>query len=677
MANSSLGLTIGIPPDLAKKLRQQSSSSNAVEEPPIPHELSSSKHHPMDKNGGEDATGLVIPCISIHLEKLIGYQPSDAEELLSIQHQLLSAMWTRYHQTTSDGQPTSDMDQPPPDFDRQVMDFFETGVARYIESPHPLQEGRLILRYPLYLQSPVTGERISTDQLVQQIPSLPPLDFLTNLWQYLRLCSQSLFWKRDMAAELTLLIREEQARLDYQEWTESKRQAKLDHLYSIRETLVHQVELAKSKVEVLEEQREIQVDEAMEPVRRNVHKKTSIDTFGTSDLSFPDEFQWLGLTDRATTKNDDNDDIDWGLGAEYSDNDDHGSYTSGRSDDELADESSTNDYSENDDNENDITTERGSVEGQKELQSFPSTLESKVDTNLKGEHASTSSTNDIGEDTPPTSRGDEKTQPSLSLPFQRRKKRREKLKQRKRQEQKAAEQKAQKQKLQSFEADLRNKFTSKELILAQTMHNALSEKMKKIEELLDSLQDEVWQAEEEAEHDQQQQPSDGVNASATRISKPTFSLLDQVLAMILGATPIPDGKSPTEHFQSMQKEHETIVQAWEAHFGRLPPPATGTTTSAQAAVETFEKPLSSKDHRDKLGIVDNDGDDWEAIEDWDNLLDEKKMVASGKSSTQSQLRANDVSQQSRNSNTSTEVEIPPPKLVGLRPGGRVVRPNQD
>ncbi len=630
MANSSLGLTIGISTELATKLRQGS-----LVAPPEETAVEVVAKESLDHDA--------LPGISIHLEKLIGYQPADSNEVESIQHQLVAAMWTRYQQTTSDGQLTvsSDTDQPPPDFDRHVMEFFETGVARYEESPKH-QEGHLILRYPTQLQSPVTGERILTQTLVKQIQQQEqqPHEFIAKLWLYLRQCSRPLFWKRDMAQELTLLVREEQARLDYEEWTASTRQAKLDNLYSIRETLVHQVELAKSKVERLEEQRDIQVDEEMEPFRRKVHQHASPDAFGSSELSFPEEFQWLGLTDQPVLDDED----DWGLTEES--NDEHESCNSTRSD-ELADESSAND-----DDEIDlvVVTELDVLDGH---QSEPKSLSKETEP----VPAPTTTVHNMAEQE--FAEGDGATKPSLSLPFQQRKNRREKSKQRKRQQQKAAEQKARQLQLQRMEEGLRSKLTSNELILAQTMHNALSQKMEKIEELLDSLQDEVWQAEEERE-----QPADSAKAT-DNTDKQTLSLLDQVLAMILGATPIPDGKAPAEHFHFMQSEHKSIVQAWKAHFGRLPPPAMA--SSDQVAQDLSEQPLSSKDHREELGIVDNDGDNWEEVEDWDTLLDGKKKEPTSKQVANTIL----------NAKTNPKRDLPGPKLVGLRPGGRVVRRSQD
>jgi hypothetical protein len=661
MASSSLGLTIGISPDMARKLRQESA------EPEEPSSLSAleaiSSKQPLDSSKTKDDEDL--PCISIHLEGLIGYQPSDSDELDSIRSQLVEAMWTSYQQTSSDGQPISSeserLSQPPPDFDRQVMEFFESGVARYEESLNHDNEGYLSIRYPAYLQSPVTGERISTRKIVAEIQQKEPdsLEFASKLWKYLRECSMTLFWKRNMAAELALLVREEQARLDYQEWTESKRQSKLDNLYSIRETLVHQVDLAKSKMELLEEERNAQVEGAMEPFRRKVQQRQqdSLDAFGTTELSFPDEFQWLGLRDEPLVDEGD----DWGIKSDNEEDDcsdDDGSYDSVASN-ELADESSVNDDTE-------VVAESPIVNPLESALADIQEMES-VQVQVPAQDDGTTHAASTEEKAEP--------EPELSIPFQKRKERREKSKRRKRHESKTAEQRARQEQLQKLEDELRSKLTSKELIFAQTMNNALTEKMTKIEELLDSLQDEVWQAEEESEEQSKSGKTDLPPGGEF-----AFSLLDQVLAMIFGATPMHDGKSPEEHYTFMQNEHKVIVAAWEAHFGRLPPPTVGSSSSGPSTQETTkEELLTSKEHRKELGIAENDDDDWEAVENWDDLLDDKKTLTGEDDSNSKPPSAKDSPEQSKDTTAkSAKSEKPPaPKLVGLRPGGSVVRPSHN
>jgi hypothetical protein len=663
MANSSLGLRIGIPPDIAQKLREQSShfhDTNADSSLLGVSVISAKKALPTDE------TTETLPGILIHVEKLVGYKPNDKEEVEAIQSQLVEAMWARFEQTTSEELVDVNKEQsPPPDFDLQVMEFFDSGLARYCDYPDYKDDGRLFIKYPTYLQSPVTGERIATMKLVQELRKAPPLDFAQKIWKYLGGCSRTLFWKRDMAAELSHIVREEQARLDYQQWTESKRQNKLDNLYSVRETLVHQVEMAKSKVEVLEEEREGRVKEAMEPFLRMIlqRQQDSMNAFGTSDLSFPDEFQWLGLRDEPLDEEN-----EWVMDSNNSsDDEDHSrSVNDDASYDEtcdiVPDEASLADKSAGDEVENDdFSVERvgDAAENTDQTGASPCmALEASLQQPQDSSEIRQESSNDSAEG---TVEGDK---PALSLPFQRRKKHREKAKRRKKEERQAAEKKAREEQLKKLEYELRTKLTSKELILAQTMHNALAEKMIRIEDLLDALQDEVWQAEEEAEK------AGGSKRPIEQDVEPAFSLLDQVLAMILGATPNDGEKNPEEYFLAMQVEHRRIVEAWKAHFGRLPPPARLNSRPAQSSQDPFSDQdpiLSSQDQRQQLGITENDTDDWEALDSLLEVVDDESKVplpnGAGEESAKKQAP------------TKEQKQPPAPRLVGLRPGGRVVRPS--
>jgi hypothetical protein len=101
-----------------------------------------------------------------------------------------------------------------------------------------------------------------------------------------------------------------------------------------------------------------------------------------------------------------------------------------------------------------------------------------------------------------------------------------------------------------------------------------------VDELLESRQDEVWAAEEEEEEEEEEEHQKEL-VDATNLATPTgnttsdvqdgkqLSLVDQVLAMILGALPVVPDQSLQEHYH-LRQEHETIVAGWRAYFGRLP-----------------------------------------------------------------------------------------------------------
>lgn len=613
-----------------------------------------------------------LPHIALNLEQLIGYRPA-SDELESIQGQLLSAMWTRYkgrnHHTAikevkEEDDEVLESKIGPPDFDMQVVELFETGVAKYVEglqektisepsssdealkddttkatndtndeTPHEV----LHIPYPATLQSPVTGEPVSTAQMVRQLQTDAPsitlakdtdYDFVERLWDSLRRCGRPLFWKRDMSQELSKLIREEQARLEYEEWTQSKRQSKLDHLYSVRETLVHQVELAKEKVELLEEERDLLVREEMGPFQRKLPSETkdnadSLDAFGTSDLAFPDDFQWLGLRDAPM------EDEDGGF--------DEDSYTPPL----LSD----------DEDEVDEDRPIPSIE-------IPDTTKAEIDiipippTDFEKESGEDppalqedlSQTNDLekGEEEDPKTNEHEPSE--------------EEAEEQRREQEQASLEKARLAELKQLEEAFRAKFTTKDLIVAQTMHNALDDKMNKIEELLESLQDEVWEAEEALEEEQEN--SAKKNPTKQQIPAVSFSLLDQILAMILGALPVTEGMSKEDHYQYIKAEHKSIVNGWKAHFGRLPPPSGVPMVEAPektAQVHQADEKLSASDKRKELGLQDNDEEDWDAVQDWDDLLDEKDDAASPPFVTKPKAAPAKQPQQ--------------PRVAGLRPGG--------
>ncbi|GAX26924.1 hypothetical protein FisN_9Lh224 [Fistulifera solaris] len=155
-------------------------------------------------------------------------------------------------------------------------------------------------------------------------------------------------------------------------------------------------------------------------------------------------------------------------------------------------------------------------------------------------------------------------------------------------------------------------FTTTELRRAQAASTVLREKLKNIDELLETLQDEEWAAEEEEEDEEEGEVED-VTPDVNE-----FGLLDQILAMILGATDL----SSHEVF----REHADIVQDWKAYFGRLPP----------SSVDSNKKTAPHKDPtewKQTLGIVDNFETDWDS-----------------------------------------EPEGTKPEKTGLRPGGRIVMP---
>merc|ERR1712038_1591901 len=108
----------------------------------------------------------------------------------------------------------------------------------------------------------------------------------------------------------------------------------------------------------------------------------------------------------------------------------------------------------------------------------------------------------------------------------------------------------------------------------------------KVDELLDSLQTDVWNDEEEGlldgEHSDYESLDETENDSE-------MTLLDSILAMILGAIPPPKDRSVQEHFSSLKQEHRAIVVDWKKAFGRIPKVRERDTATADVSQKHFPK----------------------------------------------------------------------------------------
>ena len=830
-SSNNKGLTFRIPPELASRLRRREGEIEA--EAVATATVTVSPENDFIERWGKEQN--LLPVVSLDLERLIGYKPSP-EEHDSIRSQLLNAMWMRYRDEQQQQQKMNDDDNPnekeefseaeslgipPPDFDAQVVELLRSGVATFGRRRKRLQREQevedeqghqqkeeaqlLIISYPPMLHSfslPSSNsdnitrrcQQVRTIELWNDILNYPTiststttpdnedhrndkteggeLNFLDDLWQYLIDCSQSLVWKYDMSIELRNLVQTESAKLEYDEWIHTKRQTKLDHLYNVRETIVHQLEVEETKLQLKEEERENQVRNIMQHYYRTTSvfgdqqqgdaRIFSLESFGTSELSFPDEFQLLGISDGLDSNNDNR----------YDDNDEN---YGRRRDLDAPEDDGDDDYDDEDllsfgseDNEHSSAEESGRDQKSKDAgiertddvipPSLPDTLQGDIihDTtettttsesnlvdycirnhddhqqampsssagdSINSDNASCAkqegAEKDVTKVTEESSKNATTTAPMTTVPFLKRKERRKKaLKRKKLQRQKELEEERRKLKAEqakSIEDETRSKLTTQDMVLSQAMCTALRRKVEKVEELLESLQDEVWEAEEQEQGEIKQ--ADVHCASNSALS---FSLLDQVLAMILGSMPIPPNMMPSEHFKLMKMEHKSIVQGWQNHFGRLPPPAIGTIVNSMTTAipeedagrgigEEFEVPeaptalsssrevladgassallsvtadsrsdlSTSEQRRAALGIKENDGEDWEVVEDWEELIAPMMIPTAA-----TEMRGPDFVQHkttlssAKGQKETTEGAPRPPvksKLVGLRPGGSTRR----
>ena len=218
----------------------------------------------------------------------------------------------------------------------------------------------------------------------------------------------------------------------------------------------------------------------------------------------------------------------------------------------------------------------------------------------------------------------------------------------------AAQQALEKQKFEEALAEeerLFELFTSEELLMAQAAVQSLEVRMQQVDDLLESLQDEEWADEE-----------DGFKPTVqTKDNDPgeELSLLDQILAMILGTLSPPGGFETTgqpdeEHFEFIRLEHKEILASWRKHFGRLPMSKNRQDEWEDSHVEVDSRQAlpSSTLLRAELGITDNE-DDWDKVDELESIL--TAGTQSGTSSVEKKENA----------------AMP---VIGLRPGGGSLRP---
>ena len=619
-----MGLSLKLSPDLVASLRGQQQQQQKKQEPVATNTDFAAKQHAEEKP---------LPAISIQVERLLGYTPLQ-DELDSVRDQLVHAMWQRYRgqdyapstRDQNDENPSSaletlqddDTSIPPPDFDEHVLDLLQTGIARWTpkaevdETSSSSATTILKLHYPPTVYSPTTETLEDTRKVYSELMRHPLSfstaqetipDFVHKIYSYLKTTHRGLLWRRDMAQELHRILRQEQTHWEYQQWQESQLQDKLDNLYNVRETLLHQVDQQAGVVKDLESKRDKAVAEALTKQRAASSGKGGLQGFDMEStiLSFPDEFALLGLsTDEAAFS----DEEDWGLGEDDDDSGYGGNSSSdadsGYGTDGAGEQSQASD-------EDKINLESN----------YPEAAIDTEDDKISG---------DDQEATPST---------SLSLPFRKRKGRAKKKRQQQRTARKEQEHQRKLEQAKAEEEAMIKKLTSSEMIIAQTLLKALQEKMKTVDELVESLQEEAWAAEEDAE----QALGDSKDESG-----PSFSLLDQILAMILGGLPVKEGTTQVEHFQFIQREHQSIVEEWKEYFGRLPQAFTpgaeeddneqdedksdgeelpnfatmidpNEKEPSPPPLPVAEVPLSVEDQRAALGLVENDNDEWDASDD--------------------------------------------------------------
>jgi hypothetical protein len=575
---------------------------------------------------------VTMPVVLVDLERLVGYQPSSAEEAELLRSQVHAALWGQEGAavtTVATGEHKHDEDDHDHDllasqFDERAAELFQSGIARHSDTsqlPNTYTGDDnddndslrfIAMEYPEYVcQRNADAPRVLNTARVWKLLLQPhSIAVADRLLKHLCSCSRSLLWKDSMRSELLhLVVTEADARIrrdqssELKVWKTARRKEQLDKLYGVREAFEHRVEIARQRVVELEKDRDDKAALEIRQRRLDRGEDLGLEAFDFASTVFAFT---SGLEDDDSVGPDEED--EYALGASLS----------GGSDEE---EDAHSDGYEVDESGDDEEAEPVVAVG-----------------------------NDVG------------TLPIPSRGGQSKKRRQAATRKRRHRLEEAAKEAEHKSKLEAAKAEdehMREKCTTQELKMAIAVVQSLEGRMEKVEELLESLQDEEWVDEEEGIDSLEQRVAEGAVGPAKTDG---LTLLDQILAMILGAT-LPSGETSIEsHVQKLQDEHIAIVLAWKDHFGRLPPsvavsPAgesfgdSGSETLQEAPREQEDIPGERTEvMRQIFGIVDNETDDWE------DEAGEDEGQQAAEAETPREVRS--------------EVRSAPMK-AGLRPGGRL------
>lgn len=152
------------------------------------------------------------------------------------------------------------------------------------------------------------------------------------------------------------------------------------------------------------------------------------------------------------------------------------------------------------------------------------------------------------------------------------------------------------------ETMVREKLKTTDELMAEAMLLNLQKRLDEVDTLLETIQEEEWAEEDE---EVEEQPHDLNDAEEATNDWQEMTLLDQILAMILGALPMiySNAKTKEDHYLFIKKEHQSILDEWKETFGKLPRADEAVSDTKQLSVE-------------ELRAMGNDCKEWDEEVDW-------------------------------------------------------------
>lgn len=504
-----------------------------------------------------------MPLLAVQLDKLCGYIPSDEHESKQLAEELCGALLglqvdnldvdgdredngesvERHEKQSGYGDGLS------LDFTARAVELLEAGVAHHMdtaqqklifgeENDDAHKYNYAFVPYPEFIKvnsNNADGDMpsiMATAKIWKRILHPHDIAVVDKLLKLLSKCSRDLIWKHAMAMEIRRIAKEEKhwqeekkRRREIRIWRRETRPGELAKLYEVRETFELKLSMLRTKHESYVKEREERVQKEL--LRR---KEKGIGNGGISGLDWDSKITFAF--------DDDVEDIIAKMLVEKKAIEDDNK--------DLIDDA----YFELTDNEFDNVHDDGY--------------------DCDQDDGSESDENDFCNDT------NKKAQRNDS--FERKNRRIKATTKRVRRKLDAEKERARVEEVRSKvkaahdeEEHVRQMCICTDEKVAMAMVTNLEKRLEKIDNLLDSLQMDAWKDEEEGLLD-----SDSLDEydEAHEINESTSSdemtLLDSILAMILGSMYPSRFMNSQQHYTYIKDEHKSIVKEWKLTFGRIP-----------------------------------------------------------------------------------------------------------
>ena len=490
-----------------------------------------------------------LPVLLLDLEKLCGYQPSCKEEVERVTKEIREALLgiSSKEDASNSLQEENLQDSTSLDFVARSNELFDAGIAQHFtdvegdssENGVPLA----IVNYPEFLPLPLllddSSTLIPTRILWKKVIHSHSIQVVNRLLCLLSRCSRDLIWKYQMMLEIRRIAKEEKTRKDeksrngqLQIWRLETRPAELAKLYDVRETFEVRLYTAKGKHAVFVKEREVRV-------QRELQRRAESGR-GTGGMA--------GL--------------DWDASVTFGFGDDVDEVVDRLIEDRLNAMREKEDYHAFADNERLRDVGLQEADSDSGSESEESTIGSDF---MHGQQRlPQADDSSIGLPLPVSTAEDRVKRRAVTAAKRKRKKG-----QNNKEKSLAKELRTKIMNAYAEEEKLRHMLISTDEKFALSTVLNLEKQLEKVDELLETLQEDEWKDEEEGLFlDEHESDNDSAGVSDSGDGNP--SILNQILAMILGTLPIFSGTPQGDHYSFLKSEHESIITEWKAEFGRLP-----------------------------------------------------------------------------------------------------------